>query len=88
MKIDIQHVAKLARLKLSEEQSVRFEKEMRDILEMVEQLPSLPDGDIGVDRNHPMILREDLVTPSLSREDILKNAPKTQAGCVVVPKVL
>ena len=35
-----------------------------------------------------MTLREDVVEPSLPRDEVLKNAPQVVAGCVVVPKTV
>ena len=88
MQIDIKHIAKLSRLKIEDDKLNKFETEMQNIIGMVEHLPSLDDKLDGVDVNHTMTLREDVVKPSLRRDDILRNAPQTQAGCVVVPKTV
>ena len=61
---------------------------MQNIIQMVEKLPSVTDQTLGVDRQNPMSLREDEIRPSMRREAILANAPKTAAGCVVVPKTV
>lgn len=88
MQIDIKHIAKLSRLKIEDEKLNKFETEMQNIIGMVEKLPSLEDKLSGVDVNNTMELREDVVQLSLKRDEILKNAPQTQAGCVVVPKTV
>lgn len=88
MQIDIKNVAKLARLHIDEDKLPKFEKEMQSILTMVENLPELPPSDIGLDKSNPMELRQDVMMPSLKRDEILKNAPQTMAGCVVVPKTV
>lgn len=88
MQIDIKHIAKLSRLKIEDEKLNKFETDMQNIIGMVEKLPSLDDKLSGVDINNTMKLREDIVKPSLRRDEILKNAPQTQAGCVVVPKTV
>lgn len=88
MKIDISRVAKLSRLAIEEDKLEKFEQQMNDIIAMVEDLPPLDDGGIGLDPQQPMELREDIVTPSLRREDILRNAPQSEAGCVVVPRTV
>ena len=41
-----------------------------------------------MDPSNPMQLRQDEIRPSLKRDQLLQNAPQTQAGCVVVPKVV
>lgn len=88
MEIDLQHIAKLAQLKLEEDKLAQFETQMKDIIGMVEKLPPLEDELIQVDVQHVMQLREDVVRDSLRRDEVLRNAPATQAGCVVVPKTV
>ncbi len=87
MNIDIKHIAKLARLKIAEEENSKFEKELSDIISMCEKLPQI-DGVLNVDESKVMVLRSDDLEPSLHRDEVLKNAPQTQAGCVVVPKTV
>ncbi len=88
MEIDLQHIAKLAQLKLEEDKLAQFETQMKDIIGMVEKLPPLEDELVQVDVQHVMQLRRDVVGESLRRDDVLRNAPATQAGCVVVPKTV
>lgn len=87
-KIDIRHIAKLARLHVEDGEIAKFEKEMNEIVGMIEHLPDFGKAELVIDRNDAMELREDEVKPSLPRAEILKNAPKTEAGCVVVPKIV
>ncbi len=88
MQVDVLRLAKLSRLKLSEDEVQKYEKEMEAIINMVADLPDISGETLGVDESNPMELREDVVKPSLKREEILRNAPQTQAGCIVVPKVV
>lgn len=88
MEFDIRRIAKLALLRLDDAQAERFAAQMADILEMVGKLPEVGDEAMDLDPAHPMLLREDEIFPSLSREDILRNAPQTEAGCFVVPRVV
>ncbi|MGI5895766.1 MAG: Asp-tRNA(Asn)/Glu-tRNA(Gln) amidotransferase subunit GatC [Oscillospiraceae bacterium] len=88
MEIDIKHIAKLSRLKVDDNDVQKFEKEMQAIIQMVEKLPDMPTDVVLIDPEHPMKLREDVVNHEYRRDDILKNAPQVQAGCVVVPKVV
>ncbi len=78
MKIDVQHLAKLSRLHISEEQVAKFEM----------QIPELSSEDCLIDPQNPMTCRPDIPQNNYKRDDILKNAPQVQAGCVVVPKVI
>ena len=88
MDIDVKHIAKLAHLSVSDEEVPALEKEMGDILEMVENLPPLESKQALIDVNNTMQLREDEVVPSYPRSEMLKNVPQTAAGCIVVPKTV
>ena len=81
MEIDIRHIAKLARLHIDEEQLPRFQKEMEGIIQMV-------NGMKTPDPANAMVMREDVVQPSFPRDQLLANAPQTEAGCVVVPRTV
>lgn len=86
--MDVKRVAKLARLRIPEEKIAKMEADMNGILHMVENLPDLSSTDALIDRNDTMELREDVIVPSYPRDEILKNAPKAVAGCIVVPKAV
>ncbi len=88
MDIDIRHIAKLSRLRISEDELSGYEKEMSDIIAMVESMPDIED-ELTVDPDNAMALRSDeVVSDKIPRDEILKNAPKVVAGCVVVPKTV
>ena len=86
--MDVKRVAKLARLRIPEEKVAKMEADMNDILRMVENLPDLSSADALIDVNNTMELREDVIATSYPRDEILKNAPKAVAGCIVVPKAV
>ena len=88
MKIDIKHVAKLARLRIEDNEMAEVEKKLLSVLEMVENLPELTGNSSGLDRENPMDLRKDEVKPSMKRDLILANAPETRSGCLLVPKTV
>lgn len=88
MKFDIKHLAKLSRLNISNDDEQRFEAQMHSIIEMVEKLPEITSNDTLVDPSNPMKCRKDIPEQLYKRDEILKNAPQVQAGCVVVPKVI
>ncbi|MBZ4669813.1 MAG: Asp-tRNA(Asn)/Glu-tRNA(Gln) amidotransferase subunit GatC [Oscillospiraceae bacterium] len=88
MKIDIKHIAKLARLRIDEQKFEKFEKDMQSIVDMIENLPDINE-ELALDKENPMALRKDkAVTNKFTREELLKNAPQVQAGCLVVPKTV
>jgi aspartyl-tRNA(Asn)/glutamyl-tRNA(Gln) amidotransferase subunit C len=88
---DVAKVALLARLRLSDEELARFTGQLNSIVDFVAQLQELDTRDIeplahGVEVRN--VFREDVLQPSLSREDALANAPKRDAECFLVPAVL
>ncbi|MGN0661283.1 MAG: Asp-tRNA(Asn)/Glu-tRNA(Gln) amidotransferase subunit GatC [Oscillospiraceae bacterium] len=91
MNIDIEHIAKLSKLKIEDEKKQKFAKSMEDIIEMVKELPQLDDKLNLLDESNPMELREDVTASEadkLSRNELLQNAPQIEAGCFVVPRVV
>jgi aspartyl-tRNA(Asn)/glutamyl-tRNA(Gln) amidotransferase subunit C len=88
---DVEHVARLARLELSEGEKTLFAGQMRAILRYVEKLKELnTDGILPTSHAVPMenAFREDSVRPSIGIEKALANAPE-RAGCFYrVPKVI
>jgi len=88
MEIDVRHIAKLAKLEIPEEEIPKMEKELASIVGMVEKLPELTSKKSLLDPENTMELRPDEIKPSFPRDEMLKNAPETAAGCLVVPKVV
>lgn len=86
--MDVYSIAKLARLEVKEQDIKKLEKQMQDILLMVEDLPEIDGQSNFLDEENPMTLREDEIRPSIKRDLLLQNAPKAIAGCIVVPKVV
>ncbi len=88
MQIDIKHIAKLSRLKIDESEAGSYEKEMTNMIAMVERMPDISD-ELAIDTDNVMTLRADeLADSKISRDVMLSNAPKVVAGCVVVPKTV
>ena len=88
MEIDVRHIAKLAKLEIPEQEIPKMEQELSSIVSMVEKLPELVSKDSLLDPENTMELRPDVVQPSFARDEMLKNAPDTSAGCLMVPKVV
>jgi aspartyl-tRNA(Asn)/glutamyl-tRNA(Gln) amidotransferase subunit C len=88
MEIDIKHIAKLAKLSIPEDKEENIKAGMIDFIQMVENLPDLPTGGALIDPTDVMELREDVVLPSSPRDEMLKNAPTTRAGCLLIPRVV
>ena len=91
MKFDITHVAKLANLPLIEEEKKKFSTQLEDTVEYIEGLSEVntegfePTSQVTGLEN---VTREDVVKPSLSQEDALKNAKSTHNGFFKVKGIL
>lgn len=87
----IEYVAALAKLKLSEVEKERAQKDLSDILGYIETMNEL-DTETKEPMSHvfPMknVFREDVVTNGNDRENILMNAPKKKDGAFMVPKTV
>jgi aspartyl-tRNA(Asn)/glutamyl-tRNA(Gln) amidotransferase subunit C len=87
---EVLHVARLARLALTDEEVERFRGQLSAILEAVGKVSQL-DLEGVPPTSHPLelvnVLAEDEPIPSLSREDALRNAPDPEGGFFRVPPV-
>lgn len=90
-KDEVIRIAELAKLKLTEEEIVKFQIELSKILEYVEQLKEIDTKGVKL-LYHPIsrvnIFREDKVTKSIDREEALSNAPERTEEFFKVPKVM
>ena len=89
---DVQRIADLARLELSAEELDLFTRQLGDILTYVEQIRALDTTGVAPTSqvlNRP-VDRDDVPADTLSREDLLRNAPDaaTEAGLFKVPRVI
>lgn len=87
---DVEYVAKLARLELSEEEKIRFTKQLGNILDYFKQL-----NEVDTENVEPMtqaipkinVMREDKVQPCDFLDKILANAPEEEDGYFRVPRI-
>lgn len=86
---EIEHIAVLARLDAGAD-TERLAGDMQAIIGMVDKLSELElkTDSYPLDLTNVNAFREDEIKPSLSREEVLFNAPDVEAGCVSVPKML
>lgn len=94
MKVDhelIERLAELSRLEFVAEEKEEIKKDLEKILSFMEKLNELNTDDV-----EPMIyvsdqanvFREDIVKDTLSKEDVLRNAPLKDSDYIKVPKVI
>jgi aspartyl-tRNA(Asn)/glutamyl-tRNA(Gln) amidotransferase subunit C len=84
----VEHVARLARLALTEEEVERFREQLSAILEAVGKVGELDLAEVEP-TSHPLdlvnVFGEDEPRPSLRLEDALANAPEPDGGFFAVP---
>jgi aspartyl-tRNA(Asn)/glutamyl-tRNA(Gln) amidotransferase subunit C len=88
---DVEHVAHLARLGLTDEELTLLEGQLNHILDQYAILSTVPTEHIAPTAQTielENILREDVVSPSLPVADVLANAPRHDGDFVVVPAIL
>ena len=87
----VEHVANLARLNLTEEEKEQMITDMGVIIEFANRI-----NQIDIDNISPTahvipinnVFREDNVNPSYSRDELLSNAPNKENGCYSVPRIV
>jgi aspartyl-tRNA(Asn)/glutamyl-tRNA(Gln) amidotransferase subunit C len=91
MKINVPHVAKLANLQLANKDKDKFEKQLQETVDYVEELNKINTDNIeptsqvtGLEN----VLREDIVMPSLSQKEALMNAKSTHNGFFKINAIL
>ena len=88
---DVEHVAHLARLGLTEDEMARLEGQLNHILDQYAVLAQLDTEGIAPTAQTielENILRDDIVRPSLPSEEVLAAAPERVGEYFVVPPIL
>ena len=88
---DVEHVAHLARLGLTDDELARLEGQLNHIVDQYAALTQLDTEHIPPTAQTielENILRDDVVLPSLPAEAVLANAPARQGQFIVVPSIL
>ncbi len=88
---DVAHVARLARLELTEEELHRYTEQLGAVLDYAADVSALDISGVAPTA-HPFplrnVLRPDEPQPSLDREDVLAMAPESEDGRFRVPRIL
>lgn len=88
---EIEHIANLSRIVLTDGEKKILKKQLTDILDYIRKL-----NELNTDMVKPMayatdlknVFREDVLSPSLSRQKILDLSPSSINGFVKVPKII
>lgn len=88
---EILKIAKLSKLEFSEQELDKFTNDLSNIVDFANQLANIDVEDVKPTAHIldiQNVFKEDEIKPSYLREEILKNAPSAQGGCISVPKVV
>ncbi len=88
---EVQHLALLARLNLSEEEKEQYAEHLSSILQYAEKLKELDTEEVEpLDHILPVfnVFRKDQVIPGPGQEKMLANAPLVEEGQYKVPKII
>ena len=88
---EVEKIATLSRISLSEQEKKMYQHNLLDILEAAQKLSELDTSDVtptahiqGLEN----VTREDIVQASMGNELLTANAPQSEHGCFIVPKVV
>ena len=88
-KMDIDHLANLSALEISEEQKATFEKEFERTMGLVEKINNAEvTNEIEYEPIDVSELRDDVAEVGLTQEEVLTNAPDKKQGCFAVPLMM
>lgn len=88
---DVEHVAKLARLALTDEEKEKLSSQLSDVLEHARAISEVDTSEVQPTSHAvPMVnvFREDEVKPSLPVEEVTGNAPWAAGGLFKVPRIV
>jgi aspartyl-tRNA(Asn)/glutamyl-tRNA(Gln) amidotransferase subunit C len=88
---DVEHVAKLARLKLTEEEKETYRRQLSDVLEHARKISEVDTSDVPpTSHTLPLrnVFREDRLKPSLSVEEATGGASWAVEGAFKVPRII
>ena len=87
---DVEHVAKLARLELTEEEKELYTKQLGDVLKYVDQMNEVDTSSVKP-MSHAVdfvnVMREDKVVYEHTKDELMANAPDEENGFFRVPKI-
>ena len=88
---DVEHVAKLARLALTDEEKETFRRQLSDVLEHARIISEVDTSDVPpTSHTLPLVnvFREDRSRPSLPLEEVTSNAAWAEDGAFKVPRII
>ena len=88
---DVLHIAKLARLKLADNELENYKKNLQEILDCADTINHVNTDDIGetigINENYN-VFRKDEIKQESNKDELLSNAPSQDEGMFRIPKVI
>lgn len=88
---DVLHIAKLARLKLADNELENYKKNLQEILDFADTINHVNTDDIGetigINENYN-VFRKDEIIQNSNKDELLANAPSQDEGMFRIPKVI
>ncbi len=88
---DVLHIAKLARLKLADNELENYKKNLQEILDFADTINHVNTDDIGetigINENYNVFRKDEIVQDS-DKDELLANAPSQDEGMFRIPKVI
>ena len=88
---DVLHIAKLARLKLADNELESYKKNLQEILDFADTINHVNTDDIGdtigINENYN-VFRKDKIVQDSDKDELLANAPSQDEGMFRIPKVI
>ena len=88
---DVLHIAKLARLKLADNELENYKKNLQEILDFADTINHVNTDDIGetigINENYNVFRRDEIKQES-NKDELLSNAPSQDEGMFRIPKVI
>ncbi len=88
---DVLHIAKLARLKLADNELENYKKNLQEILDFADTINHVNTDDIGetigINENYN-VFRKDEIVQNSDKDELLANAPSQDEGMFRIPKVI
>jgi len=89
---EVKHIAKLARLNLSEEEMGSYKKNLEEILEFADTINHVNTDNInetiGINENYNVFRKDEITQEESDKEALLANAPSQDEGMFRIPKVI
>ena len=90
-KEELKHIASISRINITEDKLDSYVEAISNVLDVANKIKEVNTDNIKETTHiseNTNVFRKDEIKPSYSRDEILKNAPTKESGCISLPKVV